>query len=257
MTLALSEFLAKMESCHLNELIGVWRQQLSQYPNERTYKYLFLTVAAYWSVNRFLLPVTNESISDYYKRKAIGILQCLPKIGPKIKAEIEKTKKEIHEDLMKVYGDEQFIVELSDGKTKEQVLEILKQYQKLEHIDWSQGRMSGAVYLDYSNQNQLDLMRDVFAQTAYSNPLHAEVFPEIRKMEAEVGRITINLFNGTNQSVATVTSGGTESIILACKAYRDYARYERGIRTPVIIAPKTVHAGFDKAAHLLDCTFWI
>ena len=89
--------------------------------------------------------------------------------------------------------------------------------------------------------------------TAYTNPLHAEVFPEIRKMEAEIIRITLNLYNGSSESVGTVTSGGTESIVLAVKAYRDYARYERGIRTPKILVPHTVHAAFDKACQLLDC----
>lgn len=209
-----------MENCRLNELISVARQNLAQLPNERTYKYMLLSVAAYWSVNKFLLPVTNESIGVYYKRKIIGFVQRLPKVGNKIKEEIEKTKKDIHHDLMKVFENEEFITELPQSRSGEDILELLKKYQNLDHIDWVKGMMSGAVYLDYSNQAQLDLMRDVFVQTAYSNPLHVEVFPEIRKMEAEIGRITINLFNGNIDAVATVTSGGTESIILACKAYR-------------------------------------
>ena len=48
-----------------------------------------------------------------------------------------------------------------------------------------------------------------------------------------------------------VTSGGTESIVLAVKAYRDFAVEERGISYPEIIVPKTAHAAFDKAAQLL------
>jgi len=241
-----------MKDCSTSELISAWKQHLAQYQNERTYKYLLLSIAAYWSVNRFLLPVTNETIVEYYKRKAVNLLQYLPIIGDKVKEEIEKTKKDIHHDLMKVFENKKFIVELPQGRTKDEVLELLKEYQSIEHIDWNHGRMSGAVYLDYSNQDQLDLMKDVFSLTAYSNPLHAEVFPEIRKMEAEIGKITLNLFNGSDQSVATISSGGTESIILAVKAYRDYARYERGIRKPIILVPRTVHSAFDKACQLLD-----
>jgi sphinganine-1-phosphate aldolase len=45
-----------------------------------------------------------------------------------------------------------------------------------------------------------------------------------------------------------MTTGGTESILMACKAYRDYARAERGIRHPEIIIPVTAHPAFDKAA---------
>lgn len=49
-----------------------------------------------------------------------------------------------------------------------------------------------------------------------------------------------------------MTSGGTESIILACKAYRDYAREIRGILKPNIVLPKTAHAAFDKAAQYFN-----
>lgn len=48
-----------------------------------------------------------------------------------------------------------------------------------------------------------------------------------------------------------MTTGGTESIIMACKAYRDYAREVRGITRPNIVMPKTAHSGFDKAAQYL------
>ena len=53
--------------------------------------------------------------------------------------------------------------------------------------------------------------------------------------------------------VGTVTSGGTESILLAMKTYRDRAR-ARGIRRAEIVAPASAHAAFDKAAELLRMT---
>lgn len=49
-----------------------------------------------------------------------------------------------------------------------------------------------------------------------------------------------------------MTSGGTESIVLAVKAYRDWAMTEKGILYPEIIVPTTAHAAFDKAAHILN-----
>lgn len=48
-----------------------------------------------------------------------------------------------------------------------------------------------------------------------------------------------------------MTSGGTESIMMACKAYRDFARETRGIKRPVIVMPITAHTGFEKAAKYL------
>jgi len=45
-----------------------------------------------------------------------------------------------------------------------------------------------------------------------------------------------------------MTTGGTESIVMACKAYRDYARTERGVYHPEIVIPVTAHPAFEKAA---------
>jgi glutamate/tyrosine decarboxylase-like PLP-dependent enzyme len=60
------------------------------------------------------------------------------------------------------------------------------------------------------------------------------------------------ILQGDSASCGTVTSGGTESIILACKAYRNYAREEMGIENPNMVVPVTAHAAFDKAADMLD-----
>lgn len=49
-----------------------------------------------------------------------------------------------------------------------------------------------------------------------------------------------------------MTTGGTESIIMACKAYRDYGREVNGIYQPNLVMPRTAHSGFDKAAQYLN-----
>lgn len=48
-----------------------------------------------------------------------------------------------------------------------------------------------------------------------------------------------------------MTTGGTESLIMACKAYRDYGREINGITKPNIVMSRTAHSGFDKAAQYL------
>lgn len=64
-----------------------------------------------------------------------------------------------------------------------------------------------------------------------SNPLHPDVFPAIRKMEAEIVSMCLKLYNNPN-GAGTMTSGGTESIIMAVKTYRDWARAVKGIKEP-------------------------
>ncbi|CAH8560461.1 unnamed protein product [Schistosoma turkestanicum] len=67
-------------------------------------------------------------------------------------------------------------------------------------------------------------------------------------MEAEVVRMCVTMFHGDKDACGTTTSGGTESILLACLAYRQLAR-EHGIKHPNMIIPITAHPAFDKAAH--------
>ena len=72
----------------------------------------------------------------------------------------------------------------------------------------------------------------------------------------------LELYNAPPGAGGTTTSGGTESILMACKAWRDKAYYERGVDAPemykkiisncgkliIRIVPVTAHAAFDKAA---------
>jgi sphinganine-1-phosphate aldolase len=109
--------------------------------------------------------------------------------------------------------------------------------------------VSGAVY--YFDQNLIDLVTEVYGKSSYTNPLHPDIFPGVCKMEAEVIRMVCNLFNGGPATCGTMTTGGTESIIMACKAYRDYAQEERGVTKPNIVMPVTAHTAFDKAAKYL------
>ncbi len=70
-----------------------------------------------------------------------------------------------------------------------------------------------------------------FQRYYISNPLHPEVFPTIRKMEAEIVSMCLRLYNNP-EGAGTMTSGGTESIIMAMKTYRDWAKAVKGITEP-------------------------
>ncbi|THG28784.1 aspartate aminotransferase family protein [Naasia lichenicola] len=54
---------------------------------------------------------------------------------------------------------------------------------------------------------------------------------------------------GDREVVGSVTTGGTESCLLAVKTARDLWRLGGGSGTPRLVAPVTVHAAFQKAAH--------
>ena len=71
-----------------------------------------------------------------------------------------------------------------------------------------------------------------YSRYCVSNPLHPEVFPAVRKMEAEIVAMCLKMYHGPSGSGGTMTSGGTESIIMALKTYRDWARSVKGIKEP-------------------------
>lgn len=80
-----------------------------------------------------------------------------------------------------------------------------------------------------------------------ANPLHIDEFLYVTQMEAEIIRWTLDLYNGDKDSCGIVTSGGTESIILALLAYKVQCFKEKGVTKPNIVCSETAHCAFDKA----------
>lgn len=117
----------------------------------------------------------------------------------------------------------------------------------MKHTKWEEGRVSGAVY--HGGQDILKIQSKAYSLYSVANQLHPDVFPAVRKMESEVVAMVLKLYNAPKGAEGTSTSGGTESLLLACLAAREKAFRERGITEPEIIAPETIHAGFDKAAY--------
>ena len=131
------------------------------------------------------------------------------------------------------------------GYNGESIVSIFESLKTKGKIDYRNGRVSGATY---SNNKDLDkMLSKVFPYFNKSNPLHTNMYPAIRKMEQECVSIMIKLFNGTSDTCGTFTSGGTESILLACKTYRDMALQEHNIICPEIIVSSSVHCAFNKA----------
>ncbi|MGR6322247.1 aspartate aminotransferase family protein [Micromonospora soli] len=114
------------------------------------------------------------------------------------------------------------------------------------------GRLFAYVY-DPGVAGLDELAQAAYAESAHVNGLDPTAFPSLLAMEnALVGAAARLLGGGPGTSapdvVGSVTSGGTESLILAVKAARD-ARPE--LAEPRIVVPASGHAAFAKAAHYL------
>jgi len=115
-------------------------------------------------------------------------------------------------------------------------------------VDWRGGRVFSLVY--HAGEAHEELLRRAHALYASGNLLNPMAFKGLRRLEAEVVEMAASLFHGPDSAVGAVTSGGTESILVAVAAMRDRARRQRPwIRTPELVVPRTIHPAFDKAAH--------
>ncbi|KAK3726980.1 hypothetical protein QZH41_014710 [Actinostola sp. cb2023] len=200
----------------------------------------------------------DESFYSRMKKNFFWTLRRLPIIKGKINEKMKETLDDMEQMVFPLHEGQKYRLKLPAKGLKE--AELTKEIDKYGEMDgflirqllfvlfkvdinWEAGHVSGTVY---SGEKQLtQVLTKVYARFAWANPLHPDVFPDVRKMEAEVVRMTISMFNGGENCCGTMTAGGTESILLACKAYREWG-YERGIQKPEIVAPVTVHAAFDK-----------
>jgi sphinganine-1-phosphate aldolase len=86
-----------------------------------------------------------------------------------------------------------------------------------------------------------------------ANGLDPTAFPSLLRMENEIVGLCARHLGGGPEASGSFTSGGTESLILAVKTARDWARVHRPeVVRPEIIVPVTAHASLHKAAHYLD-----
>ncbi|MED6263836.1 Sphingosine-1-phosphate lyase 1 [Characodon lateralis] len=189
----------------------------------------------------------QESLTSRIKKQCFRLIRKMPFIGDNIQRQLNKALDDMSASLCTLKEGMSYTKQLpSKGLTQSQVMEKIKEYDTLNEVQWEKGCVSGAVY--WGDETLTKLLVKVYGDFAWSNPLHPDIFPGVRKMEAEVVRMSCTLFHGGPNSCGTVTSGGTESILMACKAYRDMA-HERGVKYPEILAPVSIHAAFDKAAH--------
>jgi len=138
------------------------------------------------------------------------------------------------------------------GLPKEQVLGTLQAF-KAHDMDWKAGKVWCYVY--NPGDDPADVVKDAYLAFLTENGLDPTVFPSMLKLETDVVRMLATLLRGDENVVGHLTTGGTESIMLAVKTARDRARaLHPEITRPEMVLPKTAHASFHKAAHYLGVT---
>ncbi|VDM69480.1 unnamed protein product, partial [Strongylus vulgaris] len=172
---------------------------------------------------------SEEPLIKRLSAYAFSQLRRLPMVKAKIEKELYGAKREILETIHKDDSDRVFITgavlsvsfrwhELpKEGLLAGSVLELAKKYEMYGRFAINEGRVSGAVYTDrlpahidlLAKTFNITIGAQVYSMYAFSNPLHPDVFPGARKMEAETIRMVLNLYNAPPDSSGSLTTGGT------------------------------------------------
>ena len=112
-------------------------------------------------------------------------------------------------------------------------------------IAWRQGRAFSLAY--FAGDEAIKVAEEAYRSFSGENALSTDAFPSLRKIQSEVVAMTGSWLGANQDSAGFMTSGGTESILMAVKAARDRLRSERNINRPNIVLPTSAHAAFDKA----------
>jgi len=174
----------------------------------------------------------------------------IPGVKPQIEAEYDGILAGVENTLKPYKNDFPSYTQLpAKGLEQSDILQQLEDMKAREASRWKDGYVSGAVY--HGDEKFLGFLNRVYAIHSQANPLHTDVWPSSAKFEAEIVAMTAQMLGAAeteDEICGTVNSGGTESILLAMKSYRDRARQKIGIRHPEMIAPSSAHTAFDKAA---------
>ncbi|KAI9799240.1 MAG: hypothetical protein M1833_004118 [Piccolia ochrophora] len=216
---------------------------------------------------------------DFYVATRRTLYNCFLR-APGVRTQVQK---QVDDSLAKMKaklvprgpGMTHYLALPKEGWNEQQVRTELERLGEMEHTKWEDGYVSGAVY--HGGQELVKLQTEAFGKFTVSNPIHPDVFPGVRKMEAEVVAMVrysryllaarandtykvLSIFNAPTGAAGVTTSGGTESILMACLSARNKAYAERGVTEPEMILPETAHPAFRKACsyfnirmHLVAC----
>ncbi len=136
---------------------------------------------------------------------------------------------------------------LEKGVSRERVVEELIDSTGKD-VDWRTGRVLTGLY--DPGEDAHDLAVEAYTRFLPQNALYVNMYPSIGNLEKEVVTSIAELLRADDEVVGNMTSGGTESILMAVKTARDWAREHRPqITEPEMVLPVSAHPAFLKAAH--------
>eukprot|EP01099_Mayorella_cantabrigiensis_P001700 TRINITY_DN1754_c0_g1_i1.p1 TRINITY_DN1754_c0_g1~~TRINITY_DN1754_c0_g1_i1.p1 ORF type:complete len:551 (-),score=135.33 TRINITY_DN1754_c0_g1_i1:124-1608(-) len=178
-----------------------------------------------------------------------ALVNAIPGLKNMIDQEIEK---EVEKAIGLLFRPDEKIPKFHQiperGIPKDELVQLLKTLRKSD-ANAKDGNTFAYVYENVvipEHEEVINLANQLFLN---ENALNPAVFPALRKFETEAVKMTASMLNAPPSAVGSMTSGGTESILVAVKTYRDYYRATRPeILEPVMIIGATGHPAWHKGA---------
>ena len=135
------------------------------------------------------------------------------------------------------------------GGAVSRIDDVLKDVAALgaDDIAWKNGRAFSLAY--YAGADVQRVADEAFAMYGSANGLNVDAFPSLRRFQSDVVSTVSGWLSAPDGAAGFMTSGGTESILLAVKAAREFGRRERGVSSPNIVMPTSAHAAFEKGCY--------
>jgi sphinganine-1-phosphate aldolase len=173
------------------------------------------------------------------RRTLYGLFLRAPGVRSQVQKQVSEAITKLQEKLVPSGpGVIRYLNLPKEGWSEETVLKELDALATMDHTRWEDGFVSGAVY--HGGDSLIKLQTEAFGKFTVANPIHPDVFPGVRKMEAEIVAMVLAMFNAPHGGAGVTTSGGTESILMACLSARQKAYAERGVTEPEMLETLSV-----------------
>jgi sphinganine-1-phosphate aldolase len=191
------------------------------------------------------------------RRTLYGLFLQAPGVRSQVQKQVAEAKAKLEAKLVPSGPDVIRYLNLpKEGLPEEKLRGEMEKLAAMNHTRWEDGMVSGAVY--HGGESLAKLQTEAFGMFTVANPIHPDVFPGVRKMEAEIVAMVLAMFNAPSSGVGVTTSGGTESILMAVFGARQKAYAERGVREPemyvwhrrTLIGITNTISGFSQKLHI-------
>jgi glutamate/tyrosine decarboxylase-like PLP-dependent enzyme len=140
-----------------------------------------------------------------------------------------------------------------EGYREHELLQYVEN-KRLKDIDWRQGKAFALVY--HPGDERAAMIKRFYDLYASENALNPTAFPSLPELEAETISMCTDLLRGDEFVRGNITSGGTESILLAVKTAKSWAKKNKPhIKNPNVVVPASVHPAFMKAFDYFDLDY--